>query len=325
MKIFNTLLVFSFILFSAYFNTAISQIEEDSVRKVDNKIYVVETSDGTIFMGTIIHQDSKEILILTKDRGEISIPKYQVKSIKELDPKQVNSKGEFVPNEVFSTRYFITTNALPLEKGENYILWNLFGPDFHWGVGKNFGLGIMTSWIGMPIIGTAKYSIKLGEKTSLGLGLLAGTGSWALPRFGGVLPFGVLTLGDRKANINISGGYGYMSFGFRNNSSASFSGGTALASIAGMVKVGKKFSLVFDSFIIPGIGYKTVTDYNNYNPTTGTYGTKVVRKTGGGLLIPGLRYQIQPDAAFQFGFAGLIVDNEVIPFPLPMVGWFRKI
>jgi hypothetical protein len=317
MKVIKYFLMMMFIASIA--SVSYGQVEEDSVRKVDNKIYIVETSDGNIFMGTIISQDSKEVLILTKDRGEISIPKYQVKSIKELEEGQLNAKGEYIPSEVFSTRYFITTNGLPLEKGENYILWNLFGPEFHWGVAKNFGLGIMTSWGGVPIIGTAKYSIKLGEKSSFGIGLLAGTGSWILPRFGGVLPFGALTIGDRRANLNISGGYGYVNFD-------GDGGGTALMSVAGMVKVGKKISVVFDSFIVPGIGYKTVQQYV-YNPNTGygNYQSVRVKRSGGGLLIPGIRYQIQPDAAFQFGFAGLVVDQEVLPVPIPMIGWFRKI
>ncbi len=308
LKIFFIVILTSFITTKNY-----AQTDSTSYVK-DEKTYIIETVDGNFFMGTIISQDAKEVLVLTKDRGEISIPKYQVKSIKELEEGQINSKGEYVPNEVFATRYFITTNGLPLEKGENYILWNLFGPDFHWGVGKNFGVGIMTSWIGIPIIGTAKYSINLGNKTSLGIGLLAGTGSWVLPRYGGVLPFGVLTLGDRKANLNISGGYGFVAFDGDNS-------GRALMSIAGMAKVGKKISIVFDSFIVPGIGYKPVQQYQ----PNGTYITVQQKRTGGGILIPGIRYQIQPDAAFQFGFAGLVIDNELLPFPAPMVGWFRKI
>ncbi len=206
MKLLSLSLLLSLLLTGLVNSGVYAQVEEDSVRKVDTKVYIVETVDGNIFMGTIISQDAKEVLILTKDRGEISIPKYQVKSIKELEAGQLNSKGEYVPSEVFSTRYFITTNALPLDKGENYILWNLFGPEFHWGVADNFGLGIMTTWGGVPIIGTAKYSIKLGDKASFGIGLLAGTGSWIFPRFGGVLPFGALTIGDRRANLNFSGG-----------------------------------------------------------------------------------------------------------------------
>ncbi len=286
-----------FIVILTSFITTNHYAQTDSTSYVkDEKIYIIETVDGNVFMGTIISQDAKEVLVLTKDRGEISIPKYQVKSIKELEEGQINSKGEYVPNEVFATRYFITTNALPLEKGENYMLLNWFGPEVHWGVAKNFGLGLMTTWVGFPIVGTAKYSVKLDDNASFGIGILAGSGTWIIPGLYGALPFGVLTLGNRRANINFSGGYGYIGFDGQG-------GGAALMSVAGMAKIGKKLSLVVDSFIVPAVG---------------SIGS------GGGLIMPGLRYQIEPKSAFQYGFAMLVVDQELLPFPMPMLGWFKK-
>ncbi len=135
---------------------------------------------------------------------------------------------------------------MPIKKGEHYVQWNLFGPDFQFGLGKNLGVGIMTSWVGIPIIGTIKKSWQLGEKTQFAVGALIGTGSWALPDWGGALPFGTLSFGDRSKNIAISAGYGAI---WQNGD---LDGG-ALASIAGMIKVSPKISLVFDSFILlPG-------------------------------------------------------------------------
>lgn len=295
MRIFNTLLIFSFTLLSALYNTAIAQIEEDSLRNVDNKVYVVETNDGSIFMGTILHQDAKEVLILTKDRGEISIPKYQVKSIKEVEQDQINAKGQLVHREVFSTRYFLTTNSLPVVKGENYALVNFYGPEVHFGVTDNFGIGVMTSWIGVPVVLTLKQSFKLGDKTNIGVGVLAGWGSFLAPSFVGALPFATLTFGDRRANFNISAGYisiGEIGYGSDLSS--------PLLSFAGLAKIGEKFSFVFDSFIVPSTGTNTT----------------------GALVMPGFRFQVDPDKAFQFAFGGTVVDGGVFPFP--SVGWFRK-
>lgn len=261
-----------------------------------SKMYVITTTDGGNFVGHITYYDNKEVIVNTKKMGEVSIPKYQIKSIEELSESNMNNSGEFIPNEIFSTRYFITTNGLPIEKGENYIQWNLSGPDLQFGVAKNFGVGVMTSWIGMPIIASMKYSFSLGENVNFGLGMLAGTGSWASPQSGGILPFGVFTIGDRRSNLNISGGYAALFFQGNNVSQP-------LVSIAGMTKVGKKVSLVFDSFIITG----------NANSSPG------------GLLIPGIRIQTDPNKAFQFGFGGIVMDSRVIPFPIPMLQWYRKI
>ncbi|TND08531.1 MAG: hypothetical protein FD123_2327 [Bacteroidetes bacterium] len=288
-------------------------------KEKEGKIFVVTKNDGTEFVGKIISQDAREVVIETQKLGQIAIPKHEIREIKEVDKGDMTSDGEYIPKEVFSTRYFITTNGLPIEKGESYVQWNLFGPDFQFGVGKNFGMGIMTSWIGMPIIGSAKYSMELGDNVSLGLGTLVGTGSWVAPDWGMALPFGALTIGDRKRNINFSGGYGAV---FYDGNSE----GRALCSVAGMFKAGNKISLVFDSFImLPGKSEQVlVTGYNYSSGTSYSY-YEARKKPGFALLIPGIRWQTDSKKAFQFGFAGLSVDGEVVPVPIPMVQWYRKL
>lgn len=276
---------FTFILTIA--NHAIAQVD---TTKTTDKLYIIITYEGGEFIGKIISQDAREILIETQDRGQILIPKYQIKEMKELKPGELSPSGEYIPAQIFATRYFITTNGLPIEKGESYILWNLYGPDFQFGVGKNLSVGILTTWFGVPIIGSVKYSLQLGENTSLGIGTLLGTGSWAAPEFGLALPYTALTFGNRRSNLTFSAGYGAVW-------SEGESEGRALLSVAGMTKVTKNMSLVFDSFIVPG----TVA-----------------------LLIPGFRFQSKDDKAFQFGFAGIVVDGELLPAPIPFIQWFKK-
>lgn len=140
----------------------------------------------------------------------------------------------------------------------------------------------------MPLIGSIKYSLKLGEGTSLGIGTLLGTGSWAAPDFGIALLYTSLTFGNRRSNLTFSAGYGAVW-------DEDDSGSRALLSVAGMTKVGKNVSIVIDSFIVPG---------------------SVV------ILIPGIRLQSKDNKAFQFGFGGGVYDGET--FPIPFVQWFRK-
>ena len=288
-------------------------------------LHIVVKNDGTRFVGTIISRDARELRIETHNLGEIIIPMHEISEIREAKSSEMSSTGEYIPSEVFSTRYFITTNGLPIAKGESYIQWNLYGPDFQFGVGDNFGLGILTTWFGSPLIGSAKYSIDLPGNLSLGAGLLVGSGSWALPDLGLVLPFGAFTMGDRVSNLTFSFGYGgafYKESHYNpiNNREIEkrVSDGRMLFSIAGMAKTGKKLSFVFDSFIVLRGGYREYTEYNwnyNYDPVTDTYTEKITTVTkkerSGGitLLIPGIRLQTEPNKAFKFGFAGLYFDG----------------
>lgn len=293
MKKIKSLLVLVVLLFTAA--QAAAQKVADSITANATTVYVVIKNDGTQFVGKLISMDAREVVLETKEIGAVSIPKHEIKELRKATTDEITAKGEFKPSEIFATRYFITTNGLPIAKGESYVLWNWYGPEIQFGVAKNLSIGIMTSWLAMPVVGAVKYSIELDANTHLGIGTLLGTGSWALPKFGIALPFGSLTYGNRRTNISFSGGYGAVWSG-------GYSGGRSLFSVAGMMKVSKKASLVFDSFIMPG--------------NTGNQDYVA-------LYMPGLRIQTASNKAFQFGFAGISTTGGTIP--VPMFQWFRML
>lgn len=263
---------------------------QDTASNDTTKVYLIIKNDGSRYTGTILSQDAREIHIRTREVGELFIPKHEIREIREIDSESDSETGT-----VFSTRYFISTNGLPLGDEETYVIWSIYGTDIQFGVKENLSIGLVTSWLGTPIIGSLKYSTDLGENTSLGVGTLLGTGSWATPDFGLALPYGALTFGDHAKNISFSAGYG-ATWG------EGYSGGRALFSVGGMAPLNDKFNFVFDSFIVSGTG----------------------NDDGGALLIPGLRLQTNQDKAFQIGFAAIAADGELIPFPLPMLQWFRR-
>jgi hypothetical protein len=326
--------MFSLFVIVLLSNSMIQAQEPQAVPETE-KIYVIIKNDGTQFIGRIISQDAREVLIETQELGQVFIPRHELKSIREADPALVDASGTFKPAEVFSTRYFITTNGLPVEKGDTYILWNLFGPDFQFGVSDNLGVGLLTTWIGTPLIGSIKYSIPMKGQWNAGVGLLLGTGSWTWPGLALGLPYGVVTYGDRLKNINLSFGYGGVSWKneYTENGrtiSSRESEGNFLISVAGMFKLSKNVSLVFDSFIVPRTGtYQTTEYYSNYNNFTGEWndGYREVTKNRYtfALIMPGLRFQTRPNRAFQFGFAGMRVEGETVPLPIPMVQWFMML
>jgi hypothetical protein len=300
-----------------------AQILEDTTIIQDSTIYRIVTTDNDEKIGYIIKQDERELTFLTSDNRRIIIPQYVIKKIEVIKKEDFNASGEFVGEDKFATRYFITTNGLPVKAGEHYIQWNLFGPDFQFAVGKNFGLGILTTWFAVPIVGTAKYSFELGPQSQLAIGTMLGTSSWARFtsdfNFGGILPFASLSFGNRKANLAFSGGYG----GVWIDGEAS---GRPLASVAGMIKVSSKISLVFDSFIV--LRSKSVpTTEQVYDFNTGTFQTITVNKSkpGVGLFIPGVRIHQSEGKALQFGFMGIATDGEMFPAPIPTVQWYRTL
>jgi hypothetical protein len=329
----SLMLLLTLIFFSTV--TAVCQV---NITQDSTKIFLVTKNDGTEFLGEVLTSDAREVLIRTENIGDVYVPKHEIKSIKEVNPKFYE---EFSGEELFATRYFITTNGLPIKKGENYIQWNIYGPDFQFGIADNFGVGIMTSWAAIPIIANAKYSIKLGEKTSMALGALAGTGSWALPDFGLALPYASFTYGNRRNNINLSAGYGAIFYKEENYNPITdtsfdekFIEGRVLLSIAGMAKINSKLSLVFDSFISPLGQEHTRTvweDRGSYNDSKEEYvpnwvSTTVKEKSPSlAIILPGIRWQMDANKAFQFGFTGCYYDGEFVPFPVPMIQWYRKL
>ncbi|WP_421774810.1 hypothetical protein [Gracilimonas sp.] len=258
------------------------------------KTYMVIKNDGSRYVGKIISQDSREVVLSTKDLGEIVIPKHEIKEIRELSEAEITDDGRLRRDNTFATRYYISTNANPISKGENYIIWNLYGPDVQFGISDDFGVGLVTTWFGSPIVGSAKYSLYKKNNVGLAIGTLLGTGSWASPDYGIALPFGSVTIGEINKNISLSVGYGAV-FG------TGSSGGGALFSLAGMNRVSDRVSLVFDSFVV------------------------MEDSEAAALIIPAIRLHSGPKKAFQLGFAGVAVDGELLSFPFPFLQWYRAL
>ncbi|MEZ4829705.1 MAG: hypothetical protein R3C61_25985 [Bacteroidia bacterium] len=275
-----------------------AQVSDPNTGSEDKKAGIVLKNDGTEFVGYILSDDTREVLIETSELGKVIIPKHEIKSIKYIDANDklmINSVGR----NRFASRYFLTTNGLPIEKGEDYAMFSIYGPEIHFAVSDNLSLGVMTTWMFAPLVGSAKYSVPLGKNINLGVGVLAGGIFYSFAPGVGALGYGSLTIGDRTSNFTVSAGYaGVTEVGYGEYNS---SGSAPLMSVAFMAKVGKNMSFVGDSFIYMAEGDKFA------------------------LIMPGLRFSDNPKRAFQIGVGMIVVDNEVIPSPIPVVSWFRAL
>ncbi len=267
---------------------------------IDTNTYVVIKSNNQEFIGKILSDDGREILLMTASVGKVYINKSDIKSIVLIsDAKNQIINGEYRGSGVFTTRYQFSTNAFSILKGENYAKINLGGPEVHFAVSNNFSVGVMSSWIASPVGLALKYTVPTrNEKVNFGVGtIMASSGYIVQGRLWGGLHWGMLTIGDRKNNITFSAGYSYLNlpgkttlitpgtYAAVNDGNGNYYQATLpryqannssrikapILGIAGLASVGKKASFVMDAMFILGTynqvnNDQTVNDY--FNPIT---------------------------------------------------------
>ena len=310
---------------------------------------LVIKTDGTQYVGVILSDDGREILLETESLGKIYIRKSDIKSITEVPDTDIDPSGKYEPEGAFTSRYYFTNNALPIKKGEHYSMIHLYGPEIHFSAGKGFSAGIMTTWGASPFLVALKQCIKTkNEKVNFSLGTIMGSSGYfnTFRGFGG-MHWLTFTYGRPASNISFSGGYLYLNPGWRNASYLSASPGlydiathsiddlwtdgnqlwhSPMLSIAGITQVGKRISFIFDSMIsVRPRNNKTV----NFVEQGGTEYYEVVKNpdvVGMFFLMPGMRFQKTPKNAFQVALAGVtyISPNQTFGFPVPQCSWFFK-
>ena len=91
---------------------------------ISKKLFLIIKNDGGEYIGEIISDDGREILVITKQIGKLYINKSEISSITKVDEK-INSIniGEFRASGPFTTRYYFTNNALPIKKMKTMVLY----------------------------------------------------------------------------------------------------------------------------------------------------------------------------------------------------------
>jgi hypothetical protein len=344
--------ILCFISFFLFAGSLIAQVDSIDAKKT-TRPYVITKDNGTEYIGEIISDDGREVLIETINLGKIYIPKSEIKNMVRVEDKKDIVNGEYRSSGPFTTRYIFTNNALPIKKGENYSMINLFGPEVHFAVSNNFNIGVMATWIGSPLVVAMKYTFRTTDsKLNFSAGTLLGsTGYLGRFRDNGALHWLSMTIGDRMNNFTLSGGYGYVQYNYNNKLlnegvyyntwPSSFSGRVPLTrgplfSLAGIIKVGSKASIVFDSMVFMFQKLKSRTEYNQIS--AGYYNggqyidavytntvTNTKYYTSALLIMPGMRFQKSEKKAFQISLASVLsfsATNTVFPFP--MCSWFHK-
>ena len=234
-----------------------------------NRVVVVLTN-GNEYIGTIEKDDGREMYLMTINMGGVYLQKTDIRSVTPVESESQIVQGEFRNTGPFTTRYAFTTNALSINKGENYTMLNLYGPEMHMAVTNRLSVGIMSTWIGSPLILALKYTIPTkNPNINFSLGNLTATSGYLQSFRGfGNLAFGNVTFGNRLNNITFAGGYFMYRGGGLENYNQAFSVVTdqygfdynenkglpkpvhgPMFSIGGIARIGAKASFVFDSML----------------------------------------------------------------------------
>jgi len=275
-----------------YQNKAFAQEEDPKVKSY--AIYVVTKNDGAKYVGKIIVNNSKEVIIVTDNLGEVAIPKHEIKNIEEVkDLNQVNYTDDISFNRGAS-RYLFSPNAIPLKKENNYIklYYGVIG-NAQFAITDRLSLGVITSYITVPVILSPKWSTKVSDNLYLGVGGLLGFGSWAAPSVYGGFGYGLATYGNEDNNVSLSVGYGAAGFG---NSLATT--GSPILSLGSCVRLGKRAWFIFDSYAF-------------FADTTPVL-----------FALPAVRWNNKSYSHWEFSFGGGIINDNV--FPVPLVTWTRN-
>ncbi len=343
------MLAFVFITFDVNATTPTESVLMDSI---DNEqLYLIVKNNNIEYVGCILMDDGREVLINTEKLGKIYIPKADIRAIEKISDTRAIIRGEYFSAGPFVTRYIFTTNALPVKKGMNYARINLYGPEVHFALSDNFSLGILTSWIVSPFVVSAKYSFSTkNSKLNYSIGTLLGNSGYInnMKTWGG-LHYGNVTYGTPKDNVTIGAGYGYLVPGVDeseapegiyytssdyNNaliSRPTYPAHGPVFSFSGIKKVGSKASFIFDS-MLNFASIKTTFVNSTYTGTDIRY----VVKDGFDhatvlILMPGMRFQTKENSAFQISLntikifnTGSNTSSEDTSFPLPSCSWFYR-
>ena len=314
--------------------TSIINVMHAQVVPADSNFYRVVKTNQQEYIGKIVNDDGREILLETISLGKLYIAKSDIQSITRIEAGKDVTDLEFRGKGVFSTRYQFSTNAFPIEKNENYALINLYGPEVHFSVSKNFSVGVLATWIASPIVLALKYTIPTkNEKVNFGFGTLMGSVGYLnnSKGFGG-LHWGMVTYGDRKNNVTLSLGYSYLNTQERTTSYVKTPGtypvsnynvntGVGYVSspyefvesvvplikgptigLAGIRSIGKKASFVFDMMFnySQRINPTQSIEFINYDPITNIPASGIVGPVGSDSDVSTfINFMIMPGMRFQ--------------------------
>ena len=275
---------FSILIPTAVFQ-GYGQEQADSART-----YRIETSDGNIFTGNIISEDSVIVLLKTEEYGRITLFQKRIISMNELKNITQVEGRIWLPNPQ-SARYFWAPNGYGLEKGSAYYqnIWVFYNQVSVSG-SDNFSMGagllplFLFGGAPTPVFIVPKFSIPVvQDKLNIGTGAFLGA-VLGEDAFGFGLLYETTTIGSRDRNTSLGLAWGFASGEFMKR---------PILNLSTMIRTGPKGYFISENYYIP------VED-----------GSFVVLSAGGRSIIR----NISLDYSLWIPLSGQIEEFVAIPF-----------
>jgi len=222
------------------------QLNSFSQESDTTSLWMIETKDGNTFTGSIIAEDTNQVIMRTQIYGDVHIPVNQIRLRRELKPSSI-VEGEHWFSNPHATRYYFMTNGYGLRKGEAYYqnTWILFN-QMNYGITKNISIGgglvplFLFAGAPTPVFITPKVTLPIvKEKFNVGAGAILGYVLGESAGFG--ITYGAMSLGNRDNNLTLGAGW-------------AFADGTwadkPTFTLSGMTRVGRKTYLLSENYYI---------------------------------------------------------------------------
>ena len=212
--------------------------------------YRIETTGGTVYVGTLVEESDSHVVLATGDGNEIRIARDNIDEQTTVDPDRIRNGAYWFDNPQ-PTRYFFAPSAIGLRDGDGYYqnTWVLFN-NVNYGVSDRFsigagtvpvflfGAGVFPVWV-LPKVSFSNASANRHLAVGGVLGGVVGEGEAA--SVGLLYTSG--TLGGPNRNLTAGIGYGY-----QNGTLAD----TPFFNVSGMTRVSKRFYLVSENYFFSG-------------------------------------------------------------------------
>ena len=312
--------------------------------KFQGQFVKITLNDGTLKFGQLLDADESNILVDLVGLGPTSIPKYLVLDM-AIEVMKLDESGE-VKNLISSqaTRYFFAPSAMQLQAGEGYFQSNVALNSVSFGFSDDFTAGAMVGFLGVGV--TAKAGWKVGEKTSVSLGVLGAADFFGELEKPLALGFINVTRGDDNKNITFNVGCTNTAFGrewreyYSPGASSSDNGSyyypeseykryprALMLNISGMVPLTERRWLITENYFVTQNAFAkveespysgSVRDYNYLNYIYTGDDVWSPSSDNLGILSLGVRsYSRRSGWLWDYGLAAVIVDG--FGFPVP---WF---
>jgi hypothetical protein len=212
-------------------------------------LYRVETVDGNRYLGTLVSKNEQEIVVDTREAGEVTLRREDVSTLREVDRSRLRD-GEYWFENPFPTRHFFAPTAIGLRGGRGYYqnTWVLLN-DVNYGITDNVSIGggavplFLFGAPATPVWLLPKVTVSTPrEHLHVGAGALAGTVLGEESGGAGVV-YGLTTVGGRDKSVTLGVGYGYAGSEWSR---------TPAVNLSTMLRLGRTTYFVSENYFFPG-------------------------------------------------------------------------